>query len=157
MVGHLPRFVGYKPLAFQALDQSWLLTVKLARIMSDIFHYIRTLYSTHTNNTYRCHKVTALAKDVTSNLLVRETYDCISNEPGLTLTFLVQIVIRGSQDALEEVELLLLGVVEELLPVEPVQLVRRHYLENNLFIFKLRKRMYYPCTRLQILGHAYLK
>ena len=59
--------------------------VYLTRIMSHIFHCIRTLYSTHTNNTYRCHKVTVLAKDVTSNLLGEETYDYISNVPSLTI------------------------------------------------------------------------
>ena len=58
--------------------------VKLSRIMSHIFRCIRTLDSTHTNNTYRCHKVTALANDVTSNLLGGETHDCISNVPSLT-------------------------------------------------------------------------
>ena len=52
------------------------LVVKLARIMSYIFHCKRALYSTHTNDTYRCHKVTALAKDVKRNLLGRETHDC---------------------------------------------------------------------------------
>ena len=50
--------------------------VKLTKIMSYILHCICALYSTHNNNTYRCHKLTALAKDVTPNLLGRETYDC---------------------------------------------------------------------------------
>ena len=53
-------------------------SVNFSRIMSYIFHFIRTLYSTRTNTTHRCHKATALAKDVTLNLLGRETYDCIS-------------------------------------------------------------------------------
>ena len=47
--------------------------VKLTRIMSPMFHCIHALYSTHTNTTYRCHKATALATDVTSNLLGGET------------------------------------------------------------------------------------
>ena len=59
-------------------------SVKLTRIMLRIFHCIRALYSTHTSNTYRCHKATALAMEVASNLLCWETYDCISNEPNLT-------------------------------------------------------------------------
>ena len=63
-----------------------MVSVNLTRIMSHIFHCIRTLYSTHTNGTYRCHKVTVLAKDVTSNLLGRETYDRISNVPSLTVS-----------------------------------------------------------------------
>ena len=69
------------------------LFVKLTRIMSRIFHCIRTLYSTHTNNTYRCHKETALAKEVTSNLLGGETYDCINNVPILTSTTYSSMVI----------------------------------------------------------------
>ena len=34
------------------------------------------LHSTHTNTTSRYHKVTALAKEVTSNLFGGETFDC---------------------------------------------------------------------------------
>ena len=35
--------------------------------------------STHTNTTYLCHKPTALVKEVTSNFLGGDTYDCMSN------------------------------------------------------------------------------
>ena len=59
-------------------------SVKLTRIISHIFHCIHALYSTHTNNTYRCQKATALVKDVTSNLIGWEAYDCIINVPSLT-------------------------------------------------------------------------
>ena len=61
--------------------------VKLTRILSQIFHCIRTLTG-HTNTTYRCHKPTALGKEVTSNFLDRETYDCISNVPSLIIWLL---------------------------------------------------------------------
>ena len=51
-------------------------SVKLTRIMSHIFHCLYThANSTHTNTIYRCHKTTALVKDVTSNFLGGETYD----------------------------------------------------------------------------------
>ena len=64
------------------LKSGAVLNFRLTRIMSRIF-----ISLTHTNNTYRCHKVTALAKDVTSNLLGGETHDCISNVLSLTLKF----------------------------------------------------------------------
>ena len=63
------------PLRWRCVGVIW--NVKLTRIMS--FIYAR--YNRHTNNiTYWCHKVTALAKEVASNLLGGETYNCISTE-----------------------------------------------------------------------------
>ena len=50
--------------------------------MSHIYLYTHAILDTH--NTYRCHKVTSLVKDVTSNLLGGGKYDYISNVPSLT-------------------------------------------------------------------------
>ena len=52
---------------------------------------MRALYSTHTNTTYRCHKPTAPVKEVASNLLGWEAFDCISNVPSLPVGMLVLV------------------------------------------------------------------
>ena len=69
-------------------------SVKLTRIMSYIFHCMHALFSTHNNTTYRCHKPTGLVKEVTSNFLGRETYECIGNVPSLTVS-LPQVYFGG--------------------------------------------------------------
>ena len=59
--------------------------VELTRIMSHIFYCMHALYSSHTNTTNRCHKLTTLVKEATSSFLGGETCDCISNVPSLTV------------------------------------------------------------------------